>query len=105
VNLQTDRPDLPDSAPSDRSPLPLLAPGGLVNGKTVQHILGISKTQLYFQVREGLLPPPRKDNPRLSRFLADEIQAVLRAVASGVDRAERRSLVRHLVATRPPAQT
>lgn len=65
----------------------------------VLELLGIGKTKLYGDIQKGLFPPPIKIGVS-SRWLASEVQELVRAYTRGATEAELALLVNDLVARR-----
>ncbi len=65
----------------------------------VLELLGIGKTKLYADIQKGLFPPPIKIGVS-SRWLASEVQELVRAYTRGATDAELVLLVNDLVARR-----
>lgn len=75
-------------------------PTTLLRCSSVCAIAGASRSKVYADVQEELLPPPIRFSPRYSRWLATELDAVLTARISGASDEAVRMLVRTLVSKR-----
>ena len=72
----------------------------LLRVSTVLDRFPVCRSTLYMQVQAGSFPPPVSIGRRSVAWLADEVQAVVRARASGVDDKQLVRLVRDLVVAR-----
>jgi prophage regulatory protein len=71
-----------------------------IRGPEVDGVRAHGPTKRYEDIRAGLLPPPIRHGRRYSRFILDEIEAVVAAEIRGDSEEQRRELVRQLVAAR-----
>jgi predicted DNA-binding transcriptional regulator AlpA len=73
----------------------------IIRIKTAYEILGISRSNFYQLVSNRVFPEPIKLlGGRLSGYLSSEIDALVRAIASGADEARLSELSAQLIAQR-----
>ncbi|MFZ3321356.1 MAG: hypothetical protein WA190_03225 [Usitatibacter sp.] len=72
----------------------------LIRGPELDRVRAHGPTKRYEDIKAGLLPPPIKRGRRYSRFILDEIEAVVAAEIRGDSEEQRKALVRQLVAAR-----
>lgn len=58
-------------------------PGARLNVRTVEILVGRSKSWIIKAIKAGEFPPPIRVTPRLSDYLSDDIRAYLQATKRG----------------------
>ncbi len=64
---------------------------------------GGGRSKLYSEQKEGLWPPFVKPSDGIAGLFDDEIELIQNAIAAGADKAQRREVVKFIVAQRKAA--